>query len=84
MLPYHLRDQEEEGVFFLLLSVVLFGSEGDEIQIRLTPSPWNLMSGADSGNYLLCKLGRSPEVETSRASPSCVAAQLSLSSSSSP
>lgn len=41
-------------VFFL--SMVLFGFEEDEIQIRLTLLLWNLMSGADSGNYLLCKL----------------------------
>lgn len=58
--------------------MVLFGFEGDEIQIRLTSLPRNLMSGADSGNYLLCKLGCSLEPETSRASPSYVAAQLSL------
>lgn len=46
--------------------------------MRLTSLPWNLMSGADSGNYLLCKLGCSPEPETSRAAPSYVAAQVSL------
>lgn len=51
MLPYHFRAREEGGV-----SMVLFGFEEDEIQIRLTPLLWNLMSGADSGNYLLCKL----------------------------
>lgn len=78
MLPYHFRAREEERGFFLLLSMVLFGFEGDEIQIRLTSSPWNLMSRADSGNYLLCKLGCSLEPETSRASPSYVAARLSL------
>lgn len=58
--------------------MALFGFEGDEIQIRLTSLPWNLMSGADSGNYLLCKLGCSLEPETSGASPSYVAAQQSL------
>lgn len=58
--------------------MVLFGFEGDEIQIRLTSLPRNLMSGADSGNYLLCKLGCSPEPETRRASLSHVAPQLSL------
>lgn len=58
--------------------MVLFGFEGDEIQIRLTSLPRNLMSGADSWNYLLCKLGCSLEPETSRASPTYVAAQLSL------
>lgn len=77
MLPYHFRAQEEKRGFFSL-SMVLFGFEGDEIQIRLTPLPWNLMSGADSGNYLLCKLGCSLELETSTASPSYVAARLSL------
>lgn len=77
MLPYHFRAREEERVF-PFLSVVLFGIEGDKIQIRLTSSPWNLMSGADSGNYLLCKLGCSLKPETSRASSSYVAAQLSL------
>lgn len=30
--------------------MVLFGFEGDEIQIRLTPLHRNLMSRADSGN----------------------------------
>lgn len=36
--------------------MALFGFEEDEIQIKLTPLLWNLVSGADSGNYLLCKL----------------------------
>lgn len=56
-------EPERTRVFFFL-SLVLFGFEGDEIQIRLTSLPWNLMSGADSGNYLLCKLGCSLEPST--------------------
>lgn len=61
MLPYHTRAQEGDWAsfsflffFFLHLSMALFGF--DEIQIRLTLLLWNLVSGADSGNYLLCKL----------------------------
>ena len=45
MLPYHFRAQEEERGFFffpLFLSMVLFGFEEDEIQIRLTSLPWIL------------------------------------------
>lgn len=52
MLPYHLRAQEENS-FFSPPSMVLFGFEGDEIQIKLTSLPWNLMSGADSGIFTL-------------------------------
>lgn len=76
MLPYHCRAWEEES-FFSSCSMVLFGFEGDEIQIRLTSLPWNLMSKADSGNYLLCKLGWSPEPLTSRASFLCCYATIS-------
>lgn len=40
MLPYHLRAREEErGFFFFFFSMVLFGFEGGEIQIRLTFLP---------------------------------------------
>lgn len=56
MLPYHTRAQEGDWGSFLFLSMALFGFEEDEIQIRLTLLLWHLVSGADSGNYLLCKL----------------------------
>lgn len=74
MLPYQFRGREEENFSY---SVALSGFEGDDIQIRLTSLPWNLMREADSGNYLLCKLGYSLEPETSGASPPDVAAHLS-------
>lgn len=56
MLPYHTTAQEGDWGSFFFLSMALFGFEDDEIQIRLTLLLWNLVSGADSGNYLLCKL----------------------------
>lgn len=56
MLPYRARAQAGDCFhFFLFRSMAFFGFE-EAIQKRLTLLLWNLVSGADSGNYLLCKL----------------------------
>ena len=49
--------------------MALFGFEDDEIQIRLTLLLWNLVNGADSGNFLLCKL--QPAADEQRISFLC-------------